>query len=87
MGTQENMAYAIGLLFGLVLAYLLAYIGVPLADTINILTDPYGSVAEWLSRKAGEQEIGVLSQMSTVLRMLMFIDVFLKLFSNLMLVL
>ena len=77
--TQENMAYAIGLPFGLVLAYLLAYLGAPLADAINIRTDFYGSVAEWLSRKAGEQEIGVRSQMSVVSRMLTF--------SNLMLVL
>ena len=30
------------------LAYLLAYLGVPLADAINIVTDLYGSIAEWL---------------------------------------
>ena len=31
LGTQENMAYAIGLPFGMVLADLLAYLGAPLA--------------------------------------------------------
>ena len=55
---EENMAYilawcwhTLGLPFGQVLAYLLADLGSPLADAINILTDLYGSVAEWLSRK------------------------------------
>ena len=49
-GTQENMAYTIGLPFGLVwhplvlpfglvLAYLLAYLGAPLADATNFSTD------------------------------------------------
>ena len=86
------MAYPIGLPFGPVLAYpwptfwpcVGISVGVPLADAINnILTDPYGSVAKWLSRKAVAQEIGVRSQMSVVSRMLIFIGVF----SNLMLVL
>ena len=68
---------------GIPVGILLAYLGVPLADAINIVTDLYGSIAEWLSWKTGAQEIGVQSQMSTVSRMLMFISVL----SNLMLVL
>ena len=69
-GTQQNMAYAIGLHFGIVLAYLSAYLGVPMADVINSFIDPYGSVAEWLSCMVGTQEIRVRSQMSIVSRML-----------------
>ena len=56
------MAYAIGL----VLAYPwptfwpsvgipVAYLSAPLADATNILADFYGSVAEWLRRKAGRK--------------------------------
>ena len=73
------MAYAIGLPFGLVLAYLLAYLGVPLTDAINGFIDPYRSVAEWLSHAVGTQEVGVRSQMSVVSRMLMLIGVLLNL--------
>ena len=52
------------------LAYMLVYLGVPLADAINIFIDPYESVAEWLSRKVGTEEIGVRSQMSVASRIL-----------------
>ena len=40
------------------LAYLLAYLGAPVADASNILTDFYGSVADWLSQKAVCRKLG-----------------------------
>ena len=69
------MTGTLGLPFAPVLAYLLAYLGIPLADAINIVTDLYESMAEWLRWRTGVQEIGVQSQMSTVSRMLLFIGV------------